>query len=75
MEIGDFTTIYEDVEIGDNCKIYGNVTVFPGARIGEGVTLYFPVRLFPAFPRISNFGVRRHSSILATVPYCVNVPL
>ena len=32
VEIGNFTTICEDVEIGDGCQISNNVTIFPGAR-------------------------------------------
>lgn len=52
--IGDFTTIYEDVEIGENCRIYGNVTIFPGARIGDGVTI-FPGAVVSAIPQDLKF--------------------
>ena len=54
MQIGDFSTIYEDVEIGDNCVIYGNVTIFPGARIGSGVTI-FPGAVISAIPQDLKF--------------------
>lgn len=54
VNIGDFTTIYEDVEIGDNCRIYGNVTIFPGARIGSGVTI-FPGAVVSAIPQDLKF--------------------
>jgi UDP-N-acetylglucosamine acyltransferase len=35
-----FVTIYEDVEVGDNCWIGPNVTIMNGARIGSGVRIY-----------------------------------
>ena len=31
----NFTTIYDNVEIGDGTWIGPNVTIFPGARIGK----------------------------------------
>jgi len=35
-----FTTIYEDVEIGDGTFIGPNVTIYPGARIGKNCKIY-----------------------------------
>ncbi len=32
VKVGNFTTICEDVVIGDGCDIGNNVTIFPGAR-------------------------------------------
>ena len=50
IEIGNFTTIHEDVEFGDNCIIGSNVTIFPGARIGENVTI-FPGAVVSGMPQ------------------------
>lgn len=54
LEIGNFTTICEDVEIGDNCNIGNNVTIYPGARIGNGVTI-FPGAVVAAVPQDLKF--------------------
>ena len=39
-EIASFSTIYADVEIGDDCWIGPNVTIMNGARIGNGVKIF-----------------------------------
>ncbi|MDE7381396.1 MAG: acyl-ACP--UDP-N-acetylglucosamine O-acyltransferase [Muribaculaceae bacterium] len=54
VNIGNFSTIYEDVVIGSNCQIYGNVTIFPGARIGDNVTI-FPGAVVAGVPQDLKF--------------------
>ncbi len=45
-----FTTIYPDVEIGDNCWIGPNVTIFDGARLGKNIRV-FPGAVLSAEPQ------------------------
>lgn len=40
VSIEAFTTIYEDVIIGDNTRIHPNVTIYPGTRIGAGCEVF-----------------------------------
>ena len=40
VKIDSFTTIHEDVEIGEGSWIGSNVTIFPGARIGNNCKVY-----------------------------------
>ena len=54
VQIGNFTTIYDDVEIGDNCIIEPNVTIYPGARIGRGCHI-FPGAVISAVPQDLKF--------------------
>ncbi len=49
-----FTTIYPDVEIGDNCWIGPNVTIFDGARIGNNVQI-FPGAVISPIPQDMKF--------------------
>lgn len=48
--IESFTTIYDDVEIGDGCKIGPNVTIYPGTRIGHHCDI-FPCAVIGAVPQ------------------------
>src|SRR5690554_6947570 len=60
-EIGDnvtveaFTSIYEDVVIGNGCHIGPNVTIYPGTRIGENCKIY-PGAVIGAVPQDLKFG-------------------
>lgn len=54
VTIESFTTIYEDVEIGDGCHIGPNVTIYPGARIGNNVRI-FPGAVISAVPQDLKF--------------------
>lgn len=54
VQIGNFSTICEDVVIGDGCEISNNVTIFPGARIGNGVKI-FPGAVIAAIPQDLKF--------------------
>ena len=37
--LAPFSTVYENVEIGDGTWVGPNVTIFPGARIGKNCKL------------------------------------
>ena len=39
VSIDAFTSIHEDVEIGEGSWIGSNVTIYPGARIGKNVRI------------------------------------
>lgn len=50
-----FTSIYEDVVIGDGCHIGPNVTIYPGTRIGSNCKIY-PGAVIGAVPQDLKFG-------------------
>lgn len=54
VKIESFSTIYEDVEIGDGTQIGPNVTIYPGARIGKNCKL-FPGAVISAVPQDLKF--------------------
>lgn len=54
VEIESFTTIHEDVVIGDGTWIGPNVTIFNGARIGENCKI-FPGSVISAIPQDLKF--------------------
>lgn len=54
VTIEPFSTIYENVEIGDGTWIGPNVTIFPGARIGKNCKL-FPGAVISAIPQDLKF--------------------
>ena len=75
MQLGDFTTIHDDVEIGDNTVIHGNVTIFPGARIGSGVTI-FPGAVVAGVPQDLKFRGEKTFAYIGdgtTLRECVTV--
>lgn len=53
--IEQFSTIYEDVEIGDNTKIGPNVVIYPGTRIGSNCEI-FPGAVVGAVPQDLKFN-------------------
>lgn len=53
--IEHFSSIYEDVIIGDNCWIAPNVTIFPGTRIGNDCKI-FPGAVIGAIPQDLKFN-------------------
>lgn len=55
VTISNFSTICEDVVIGDNTWIGPNVTIFPGARIGSGCKI-FPGAVIAAIPQDLKFA-------------------
>ncbi|MDX1350650.1 MAG: acyl-ACP--UDP-N-acetylglucosamine O-acyltransferase [Putridiphycobacter sp.] len=54
VTIAAFTTIYEDVEIGDGTVIGPNVTIYQGARIGKNCQI-FPGAVISAVPQDLKF--------------------
>lgn len=40
VTIEGFTTVYDDVVIGDGTKIHPNVTIYPGTRIGKNCEIF-----------------------------------
>ncbi|MFA5575117.1 MAG: acyl-ACP--UDP-N-acetylglucosamine O-acyltransferase [Brumimicrobium sp.] len=54
VTIEAFTTIYDDVVIGDNTHIGPNVTIYPGTRIGENCEV-FPATVIGAIPQDLKF--------------------
>lgn len=54
VRIDSFSTIFEDVEIGDGTIIGPNVTIYPGARIGKNVQIY-PGAVISAVPQDLKF--------------------
>ena len=53
--VESFSTIYEDVEIGEGTWIGPNVTIFPGARIGKNCKI-FPGAVIAAVPQDLKFS-------------------
>lgn len=54
VTIEPFSTVYENVEIGDGTWIGPNVTIFPGARIGKNCKI-FPGAVISAIPQDLKF--------------------
>ncbi|UKN01545.1 acyl-ACP--UDP-N-acetylglucosamine O-acyltransferase [Paracrocinitomix mangrovi] len=54
VTVEGFTTIYEDVVIGDGTHIGPNVTIYPGARIGKNCQI-FPGAVISAVPQDLKF--------------------
>jgi UDP-N-acetylglucosamine acyltransferase len=54
VTVEHFTTIYDDVIIGDNTWIGPNVTIFPGSRIGSDCKI-FPGAVIGAIPQDLKF--------------------
>lgn len=54
ITIEPFSTIYNDVEIGDGTFIGPNVTIYPGARIGKNCKI-FPGAVISAIPQDLKF--------------------
>ena len=54
VTVEPFSTVYENVEIGDGTWIGPNVTIFPGARIGKNCKI-FPGAVISAIPQDLKF--------------------
>lgn len=54
VTVESFSTIYDDVEIGEGTVIGPNVTIYPGARIGKNVQIY-PGAVISAVPQDLKF--------------------
>lgn len=73
--VGQFTCIYDNVEIGEDCTIMNNVTILPGARIGNGVKI-FPGAVVSAIPQDLKFRGEDTVAIIGdntTLRECVTV--
>jgi UDP-N-acetylglucosamine acyltransferase len=55
VSIEPFSTVYDNVEIGDGTWIGPNVTIFPGARIGKNCRI-FPGAVISAIPQDLKFN-------------------
>lgn len=55
VQVEHFSSIYEDVIIGDNTWIGSNVTIFPGSRIGANCKI-FPGAVIGAVPQDLKFA-------------------
>ena len=51
VKIESFVTIFDDVEIGDNCWIGSNVNIMDGARIGK-IVKFFQEQLYQLYLKI-----------------------
>ena len=54
LKIDSFSSIHDNVIIGDNCWIGSNVTIYPGARIGSNCQI-FPGAVISAIPQDLKF--------------------
>lgn len=55
VSVEAFTTVYEDVIIGDRTKIHPNVTIYPGTRIGNDCEI-FPGAVIGVVPQDLKFS-------------------
>ena len=70
-----FSTIYQDVEIGEGTWIGPNVTIFPGARIGKNCRI-FPGAVISAIPQDLKFDGEETLTIIGdntTIRECVTI--
>ena len=75
VSIDAFTSIYEDVEIGEGSWIGSNVTIYPGARIGKNVRI-FPGAVISAIPQDLKFGGEMTTAEIgdnSTIRECVTI--
>ena len=75
VDIAPFTTIYGDVEIGDNTWIGPNVTIMDGARIGSGCRI-FPGAVISAIPQDLKFKGENSTAVIGnntTIRECVTI--
>lgn len=70
-----FSTVYENVEIGDGTWIGPNVTIFPGARIGKNCRI-FPGAVISAIPQDLKFNGEETTAEIGdhtTIRECVTI--
>ena len=75
VSIDAFTSIHEDVEIGEGSWIGSNVTIYPGARIGKNVRI-FPGAVISAIPQDLKFGGEMTTAEIgdnSTIRECVTI--
>lgn len=74
VEIGPFTTIEEDVVIGDGCRIGANASVLNGTRMGNHCRI-FPGAVVGAAPQDLKFEGKALRLKLVTTSPSVNTVL
>lgn len=75
VTIEPFSTIYNNVEIGDGTWIGPNVTIFPGARIGKNCKI-FPGAVISAIPQDLKFKGEETTAEIGdncTIRECVTI--
>jgi UDP-N-acetylglucosamine acyltransferase len=75
VQVEPFTTIYEDVIIGQGSWIGSNVTIFPGTRIGKNCKI-FPGAVIGAIPQDLKFEGEYTQVVIddnTTIRECVTV--
>ncbi len=75
VKIDNFSTIEDDVEIGDNTWIGPNVTIFSGARIGKNCKV-FPGAVIAAIPQDLKFEGEKTFVVIGdntTIRECVTI--
>lgn len=75
VTVEPFSTIYENVEIGDGTWIGPNVTIFPGARIGKNCKI-FPGAVISAIPQDLKFRGEETTAEIGdncTIRECVTI--
>lgn len=75
VTIDAFTSIHENVEIGDGTWIGSNVTIMDGARIGKNCNI-FPGSVISAIPQDLKFGGEDSLAIIGdntTIRECVTI--
>ena len=75
LKIDSFSSIHENVIIGDNCWIGSNVTIYPGARIGSNCQI-FPGAVISAIPQDLKFQGEKTTVIIGNnviIRECVTI--
>jgi len=75
VTIDSFTTIHDDVEIGDGTWIGSNVTIYDGARIGKNCKI-FPGAVISAIPQDLKYEGEKTVTIIGdntTIRECVTI--
>ena len=75
LKIEPFSSIHENVIIGDNCWIGSNVTIYPGARIGSNCQI-FPGSVISAIPQDLKFRGEETTAVIGNnviIRECVTI--
>ncbi len=75
LKIDSFSSIHDNVIIGDNCWIGSNVTIYPGARIGSECKI-FPGAVISAIPQDLKFQGEETTTIIGNgviIRECVTI--
>ncbi|MBF25324.1 MAG: acyl-[acyl-carrier-protein]--UDP-N-acetylglucosamine O-acyltransferase [Flavobacteriales bacterium] len=75
LKIDSFSSIHDNVIIGDNCWIGSNVTIYPGARIGSNCKI-FPGAVVSGIPQDLKFNGEETTTIIGNgviIRECVTI--